>query len=58
MPQYAYGPVEVEKGKLFVLGDNRNASLDSHEWGLLPEENVIAKAVYVIWPLNHIGVLD
>lgn len=58
VPNYSYGPITVDEGKLFVLGDNRNASYDSHEWGLLPEENVIAKAVYVIWPLGHAGVLD
>ncbi|MBE0448174.1 MAG: signal peptidase I [Actinobacteria bacterium] len=57
MPEYIYGPAKVEDGMLFVLGDNRNHSSDSHEWGLLPEENVIAKAVFVIWPLDHIKVL-
>lgn len=57
-PRYSYGPVKVENGTLFVLGDNRNESYDSHEWGFLPEENVIAKAVFVIWPFNHIKVLQ
>jgi len=55
--EYTFGPVEVEEGMLFVLGDNRNQSYDSHEWGFLPEENVIAKAVVVIWPINHIKML-
>lgn len=57
-PLYSYGPVKVEDGTLFVLGDNRNESYDSHEWGFLPEENVIAKAVFVIWPLDRIKVLQ
>jgi signal peptidase I len=57
IPEYDYGPVKVEKGKLFVLGDNRNHSYDSHEWGQVPEDNLIAKAILVIWPLNHAKVL-
>lgn len=57
IPRYSYPPVKVKDGMLFVLGDNRNESYDSHEWGQLPEENVFAKAVFVIWPLDHIGAL-
>lgn len=56
-PKYAYGPVEVEDDMLFVLGDNRNESFDSHEWGFLPRKNVIAKAVVVIWPPGHMQTL-
>jgi signal peptidase I len=40
----------VPEGNLFVLGDNRNDSLDSHEWGVLPLQNVIGKALLIYWP--------
>ncbi len=40
----------VSDGELFVLGDNRNDSRDSHQWGLLPVENVIGRAVLIYWP--------
>ncbi|MDD5468212.1 MAG: signal peptidase I [Anaerolineales bacterium] len=40
----------VPEGALFVLGDNRNSSSDSHRWGMVPLENVIGKAVVVYWP--------
>jgi len=49
----------VSEGQLFVLGDNRNESKDSHQWGLLPVENVVGKAVLIYWPppewqvINH-----
>lgn len=50
----------VSEGQLFVLGDNRNESKDSHQWGLLPLENVVGKAVLIYWPppewqvINHV----
>ncbi|NCO96214.1 MAG: signal peptidase I, partial [Armatimonadetes bacterium] len=44
-------------GKLFVMGDNRNNSHDSHAWGFAPIRNVIGKATYRFWPLNRRGKL-
>ncbi|MAR06025.1 MAG: signal peptidase I [Cyanobium sp. NAT70] len=52
---YSMEPVEVPPGQLWVMGDNRNSSLDSHLWGALPEENVIGTAVWRYWPLNRFG---
>jgi len=54
-PEYDLVPVTVPTGKLFVMGDNRNNSNDSHIWGFLPTENVIGHAVLRFWPLERIG---
>ena len=54
---YSFGPVIVPEGNLLVLGDNRNASLDSHLWGPLPTERVIGTAVLRYWPLQRVGLL-
>ncbi|MHB0976967.1 MAG: signal peptidase I [Candidatus Aquicultorales bacterium] len=57
IPKYTYGPATVPAGHYFMLGDNRNQSYDSHEWGFVPRENVIAKALVVFWPLENAKVL-
>ncbi len=55
-PEYE-GTWDVPQNNLFVLGDNRNPSADSHIWGFVPFENVIGKAFLVYWPINEIKTL-
>ncbi len=52
---YSMGPYIVPEKSLWVMGDNRNNSMDSHIWGFLPYEKVIGKAIFRYWPLNKIG---
>jgi signal peptidase I len=52
-PEYE-GIWDVPEENLFVLGDNRNPSADSHVWGYVPVENVIGKVIAVYWPITHI----
>ncbi|WP_254947587.1 signal peptidase I [Cyanobium sp. N.Huapi 1H5] len=52
---YALEPFEVPPGQVLVLGDNRNASLDSHLWGPLPESDLIGTAIWRYWPLDRFG---
>ena len=52
---YTQAAITVPPDQLWVLGDNRNASLDSHLWGPLPQERVIGTAVWRYWPLSRFG---
>ncbi len=52
------GDWAIAENSLFVLGDNRNNSSDSHSWGPVPMEYVIGKAVFVYWPVSSFGVIE
>ena len=54
---YSMSPRRVGANELFVLGDNRNSSSDSHNWGMLSQDKVVGKAWISYWPPNHWGVI-
>lgn len=49
---------DVPSDSLFVLGDNRNNSSDSHNWGPVPIDNVIGKATLIYWPPTEWGIVE
>jgi len=57
-PNYTYGPVTVPEDSLFVLGDNRNNSNDSHYWGFVPLASVKGRVLFRFFPLQHFGLLN
>lgn len=52
-PNYSVGPVVVPKGDVYVLGDNRRNSDDSHVWGSLDVNSIIGIAFLSYWPANE-----
>ncbi|HEY4362606.1 MAG TPA: signal peptidase I [Bryobacteraceae bacterium] len=47
----------IEPDHYFVLGDHRNSSNDSRNWGTVPRNDIYGKAVFVYWPLDRLGLL-
>ena len=47
-------PLTLGPGEYFVMGDNRNHSNDSRFWGVVTQDRIIGRAVFIFWPLNRI----
>ncbi len=49
-----FGPVKVPEGQLLMLGDNRNYSADSRDWGFLDKSLMQGKAIVIYWSWDKI----
>ncbi len=56
-PMYDMPALKLPAKTLFMMGDNRNNSNDSHLWGPLPRGKIMAKAWIRFWPLNRIRII-
>lgn len=52
-----WGPARVPDSHFFVLGDLRNNSADSRQWGFVPRDHVLGRVWYRWWPLRRSGRL-
>jgi signal peptidase I len=54
----SYSAVHVALGHYYVLGDHRDFSNDSREWGTVARKYIYGKAVFAYWPPSDMGSIQ
>jgi len=49
-----FEPLDVEDGRVFVMGDNRGGSMDSRVLGTVDEDDLVGRAFVVFWPSSNL----
>jgi signal peptidase I len=61
-PEYrdheSFHKITVPADHYFVLGDHRNSSNDSRNWGFVPRDLIYGKAVFSYWPMSRVGPVE
>ena len=57
LPQDNFGPVTIPAGEYFMMGDNRDDSSDSREWGTVKRNALVGKAWRLYWSSDGLSNL-
>ncbi len=49
--------IKLNSDEYYVVGDHRNVSMDSRSFGPIKRNQIVGKAFFVFWPLDHVGLI-
>ena len=51
-----FAPFDIPKRSYFMMGDNRDQSCDSRDWGSVRRDQLIGSVSLVYWPINRLSL--